>query len=102
MPVSRSVLMLAALLTLTGCATETCKDRSCSPDEKLAEAVKTQLDLQPALLADQLHVNAEGGMVYVHGLVSTFVEYQEVDRIGRAVPGVKQLINMTTVDNTRY
>ena len=99
---SRPVLILAALLALSGCAAESCRDRPCGADEKLAEAVKTELDRHAALLADQLHVDAEGGTVYVHGLVSTLLEYQEVDRIGRSVPGVIRFINATVVDNARY
>ncbi len=83
----------AALLVLSGCA---------EPADKLAETVKAKLDENPALLADQLHVNSEGGTVYVHGLVSTDLEYRLVEQIGRGVPGVKRFINATSVDNARY
>ena len=98
----RSGLFLAALLTLSACASETCQDRPCTPDQKLSETVKTALDKEPGLLVDQLHVHADAGTVYVNGLVSTYLEYQLVDQIGHGVPGVKRLVNATSVDNARY
>ena len=95
-------LLVAALLTLSACAAETCRDRPCTSDQKLTEAVKTSLDREPALVVDQLRVSSDGGTVYVYGLVSTYLEYQLVEKIGRGVPGVKLFMNATSVDNTRY
>lgn len=97
----RSLFLLAAL-TLSGCAAETCADRPCSPDERLVEAVRVKLAEHPGLVADHLQIEAQGGTVYAHGLVSTDLEFRMLDEIVRGVPGVKRFVNATSVDNARY
>lgn len=91
--------LLTATLILTGCATESCKDHPCSPDEKLAEAVRVNIESRPALLADHLKVVGEDGTIYLYGLVSTSLEFAEVEEIAKATPGVKKVVNACGIDN---
>ena len=92
----KTVLPLAALLLLAGCAIDT------PADEKLDEAVRSSFAQHPALQADHLKIYSQDGTVYIYGFVSTYVEYTEVERVARATPGVQRVANMTTIDNTRY
>ena len=97
----RSVLTIAVMLSLAGCAAETCKDHPCSPDQRLTEAVRNSLNQHISLVVDTLRVETEDGTVYVRGVVSTYLEFQQVDQYVRAVPGVKRFVNATTIEN-RY
>lgn len=92
-----SVLMVA--LCLAGCATESCRDRACSPDETLVEAVKANIALHPALLSDHIRVRADQGVVYLSGFVSTGLELSEVEDVAKATPGVTRVINDCAIEN---
>ena len=93
--------LLTVLLILAGCAAETCQDHACSPDEKLVEAVKTNINQHSALLSDHLRVQADHGVVYLYGLVSTNVELAEVEDVAKATPGVTKVVNMCAIDNVQ-
>jgi osmotically-inducible protein OsmY len=86
---------LAVLLLLTACAER-------PADERLEEAVRASIDQYPALLVDHLTVRSENGVIYIYGLVSTYVEYVDVERVAKATRGVNQVVNVTSVDNSRY
>ena len=88
-------LLLAALFLLAACA-ET------PADEKLEEAVRASFRENPGLLADHLTIHSENGVVYISGLVSTYLEFTEAEQLAKAAPGVKQVVNMTSVDNSRH
>src|SRR5579859_3840630 len=96
-----SLPLLMALFMLAGCAAETCQDHACSPDEKLVEAVKANINRHSALLSDHLRVQADHGVVYVYGLVSTNVELAEVENVAKATPGVTRVVNMCAIDNVQ-
>ena len=93
------VLVVSLSLMLTACAAETCADHPCSPDEKLVEAVKAGIHRHPALLTDQIRVQAEDGTVYLYGLVSTTLELIEVEDVAKSTPGVKKVVNLCGVDD---
>lgn len=93
--------VLTVVLLLAGCAADTCQDHACSPDEKLVEAVKANIHQHPALLGDQLRVEADHGVVYLYGLVSTYVELAEVEDVAKATPGVTKVVNMCAIDNVQ-
>lgn len=101
MSFKRTLPLLTVLLMLTGCAVETCQDHACSPDEKLVEAVKTNINQHSALLSDHLRVQADHGVVYLYGLVSTNVELAEVEDVAKATPGVTKVVNMCAIDNVQ-
>jgi osmotically-inducible protein OsmY len=88
-------LPLALLSLLASCA-ETLSD------ERLQEAVEQNIHQNPALLADHLKVRSENGVIYLYGLVATYVEYVDVEKLAKATPGVKQVVNATSVDNSRF
>lgn len=88
-------LPLALLLLLAACA-------EAPSDEKLEQAVAQAFHQNTALLADHLKIRSENGVIYIYGLVSTYVEYADVERVAKATAGVKQVVNMTAVDNTRF
>jgi osmotically-inducible protein OsmY len=88
-------LPLAALVLLAACAAS-------ASDEKLEQAVRDSIHKHPALVVDNLRVHSENGVVYVSGLVSTYVEQVEVDQMLKTTPGVTKFVNMTTVDNSRF
>jgi osmotically-inducible protein OsmY len=93
--------VLAVLSLLAGCVAETCKDHPCSADDKLVEAVKANIAQHPALMADTLRVQADQGVVYLYGLVSTQLELTEVEDVARATAGVIRVVNLCGVDNRR-
>ena len=101
MSFKRGLPLLTVLLILAGCAAETCRDHACSPDETLVEAVKANINLHSALLSDHLRVQADHGVVYLYGLVSTNVELVEVEDVAKATPGVTKVVNMCAVDNVQ-
>ena len=70
-------------------------------DEKLEEAVRASFHEHTALLTDHLNIHCENGVVYVSGLVATYLEFTEVERVARTVPGVKQVVNMTAIESQR-
>jgi osmotically-inducible protein OsmY len=87
------------VLTLAGCAAETCRDHACSPDETLSEAVKAKIAEHPALLADHLRVQTDRGVVYLYGLVATYVELADVEEVAKATPGVTRVVNLCAIEN---
>jgi len=91
----RSLLALASLLLLASCA-ET------PADQRLQEAVEQSIHQNPALLADHLKVRCETGVIYLYGLVATYVEYVDVEKLAKSTPGVQRVVNATTVDNSRF
>ncbi len=99
MSFKRVLPLLMALSVLTACAAESCKDSPCSPDEKLAETVKVNIDKRPALLGDQLRVQAESGVVYLYGIVVSQLELYEVEDVAKTTPGVIRVVNMCTIEN---
>jgi len=101
MSLPRFFSALILISALSGCAADSCKDRPCSPDEKLIEAVEGNIRQHSALLTDQIRVRAADGTVYLYGLVSTNVELATVEDVARSTPGVKTVINLCAVDNAR-
>ena len=77
-----------------------CVDPS-SEDIKLSSDVQHAIDAHPALQTDLLRVQASNGVVYLNGLVDTWVEYYDAESVARAVPGVARVVNKLAVDN-RY
>jgi osmotically-inducible protein OsmY len=99
----RLVPVLALLCALAGCASdESCANHPCTPDEKLVEAVKGNIGKHPALATDDLRVQAHEGIVYLYGLVSTDLELAEVAEAAKSTPGVKSVVNLCSVENSRY
>ena len=90
----KRILILALPALLAACALD-------PADERLSEAVSVNIHQVPGLAVDALQIHSENGVVYIHGLVSTHLEYVEVERIAKATKGVKQVVNMTAVDNQR-
>ena len=99
MSFKRLLPLLTVLSVLTACAAESCKDVPCSPDETLAETVKINLARHPALLADQLRVQADHGVVYLYGIVVSQLELYEVEEVAKATPGVTRIVNMCAIEN---
>jgi osmotically-inducible protein OsmY len=99
MSFKRVLPLLTVLLVLTACAARTCKDGPCSPDQRLAETVKVNIDKRPGLLGDQLRVQADQGVVYLYGIVVTQLELYEVEEVAKATPGVVKVVNMCAIEN---
>jgi osmotically-inducible protein OsmY len=99
MSLKRVLPLLMALSVLTACAAVSCKDGPCSPDETLAETVKSRIDQRPALLGDQLRVQANNGVVYLYGIVVSQLELYEVEDVAKATPGVVRVVNMCAIEN---
>jgi osmotically-inducible protein OsmY len=90
---SLSPASLALAMALTACA-----DPS-SEDIKLSSDVQRAIDANPALQADLLRVQASNRVVYLNGVVDTWIEYYAAETAARSVPGVAQIINKLEVDN---
>jgi len=56
--------------------------------------VLSQLHQNSALAADQLHVEAIGGTVYISGQVDNEIERQSAEQIARSVPQVDRVVNL--------
>ena len=95
------VLIVSLSLLLAACAADSCKDRPCSPDEKLIEAVEVNIRQHPALLTDQIRVRADNGTIYLYGRVSTNVELVTVEEVAKATPGVKEVVNLCAIENVQ-
>ena len=99
MTCKRLLPFLMIVSSLAGCAAETCRDHACSPDDRLNESVKAKLAEHPALLADHLRVRADNGVVYLYGLVATYVELAEAEDVAKATPGVTRVVNLCAIEN---
>ena len=68
-------------------------------DQQLIEEVQTAIGHNPDLRADTLHDQAEDGVVYISGEVDTTLEHMNIDDLAAKLPGVKSVVNETSVGN---
>jgi osmotically-inducible protein OsmY len=88
---------------LTGCAAfGKCGLRECPADAKISAAVRTLLEQSPALGTPNLiSVQTVHGVVYLRGLVSTPYQIAEAGSIAERAPGVTDVQNLLSIDNSR-
>jgi osmotically-inducible protein OsmY len=88
---------LAALLLGACAGAGECESADC----RLAHAVLDRLNESSALKGDHLRVESIGGVVYLHGIVDTFVEFYMAQEIAAQTPGVTKVVNVLGLANTR-
>lgn len=66
---------------------------TCGADGRLAQEVLARIDESPALKGDHLRVQSYAGVVYLYGIVESFVEYYSAEEIARRVPHVVKVVN---------
>ncbi|HEY3849365.1 MAG TPA: BON domain-containing protein [Steroidobacteraceae bacterium] len=88
---------------LAGCAAfGACGVRECPADAKISAEVRTLLAQSPALGTPNLvSVQTVHGVVYLRGLVSTPYQIGEAGSIAGRAPGVTDVQNLLTIDNSR-
>jgi len=92
---ARLLAASCSLLLLAGCA-------DTPSDQALDETVTHSIRQHSALLADPtLRVRSVDGVVYLYGLVATYVEYAEVEKVAQAAVPTHQVVNLTTIENVQ-
>lgn len=90
---SLSLAGVALALVVAACANPS------SEDIKLSSDVQHVIDTHPALQMDQLRVQVSNHVVYLNGIVDTWVEYYDAETAARAVPGVVRVVNKLAISN---
>lgn len=90
---SLSLASLVLAASVVACADPT------SEDIKLSSDVQRAIDTHPALQMDLLRVQASNRVVYLNGIVDTWVEYYDAENAARAVPGVARVVNKLAISN---
>lgn len=98
----RVTLVCIGLSAALGCAAlGECGLRACPADAKISAAVRAQLAQSAALGPPNLiSVQTIRGVVYLRGLVSTPYQIAEGAIIAGQVPGVIDVQNLLTIDNS--
>jgi osmotically-inducible protein OsmY len=79
-----------------------CGLAECPADAKISAEVRDLLGKSPALGAPNLiEVRTSGGVVYLRGVVSTPYQIEQAGSIASGAPGVREVENLLTVDNSR-
>jgi osmotically-inducible protein OsmY len=98
-----AALCICVAAGLTGCAAfSKCGLHECSSDAKISAQVRVLLAQSPAVAAPNLiSVQTVHGVVYLRGIVSTPYQIGEAGSIAGQVPGVTDVQNLITIDNSR-
>jgi osmotically-inducible protein OsmY len=98
-----ATLCISLATALTGCAAfSKCGLRECPADAKISAEVRALLAQSPALGAPNLiSVRTVHGVVYLRGIVSTPYQIGEAGSIAGQAPGVTDVQNLVTIDNSR-
>jgi osmotically-inducible protein OsmY len=106
--VARVGWMRAALLCLCAAALGACASvgqcglSECPADARISAEVRELLGRSPALGAPNLiEVRTRRGVVYLRGVVSTPYQIEQAGSLASAAPGVREVENLLTVDNSR-
>jgi len=79
-----------------------CGFGECPADARISTEVRSLLAQSPALDTPNLiDVQTIRGVVYLRGLVSTPYQIAEAGNIAQRAPGVTQVQNMLSIDNSR-
>ena len=90
------------LTAVLGCAAGNCGLRECPADAKISAEVRTLLAQSPALgTPNPISVQTLRGVVYLRGLVSTPYQIAEGGALAARAPGVVDVQNMLSIDNSR-
>ena len=93
---TKMTVSFAAILLLAGCA-------DIGPENtQLAKAATAKIEEHSAFKTGRWHVQAFGHVVYVSGIVDTWLEYAAIQQYAQATPGVERVVNGTTVEGSRY
>ncbi len=92
------VLLLAGLVQ-TGAAAWSSVAVAADRDAEINAAVKSALNTDAALKADNIDVQTSNGMVHLRGLVDTRIEVQDAGNIAKGVPGVTSVMNELRSNN---
>lgn len=97
-----TVLCTWLVAALTGCAAfGTCGLQECPADAKISAAVRALLAQSPALESPNLiSVQTLHGVVYLRGLVSTPYQIAAAGSIAEGAPGVTNVQNLLSIDNS--
>lgn len=68
-------------------------------DQQVVDAVKKAIGRNADLRADLLRVRAADGIVYIGGQADTGLEQADIDQIVARLPGVKKVVDETSVLN---
>ncbi|MGO8857813.1 MAG: BON domain-containing protein [Steroidobacteraceae bacterium] len=98
-----AALCICLATALTGCAAfGNCGLRECPADARISAEVRTLLAQSPALETPNLiSVQTFHGVVYLRGLVSTPYQIAEAGSIAEGTPGVSEVQNLLSIDNSR-
>lgn len=81
---------------LAGCVSGNGKagcDAGCQQDRQITSAIESAMRERSALPDWQVQVQTKGGIVYLHGIVDTIVQKDDIESIARATPGVVDVEN---------
>ena len=97
-----TVLCVWLAAALAGCASfGKCGPGDCSGDAKITAEVRTLLAQSPSLGApNEISVQTVRGVVYLRGVVSTPLQIEEAGSIAEQAPGVTDVQNMLTINNS--
>lgn len=98
-----AALCICLTAGLTACsAFGQCGPRECRADAKISAEVRALLLQSPALAAPNLiSVQTIRSVVYLRGLVSTPYQIAEAGSIAARAPGVADVQNLLSIDNSR-
>jgi osmotically-inducible protein OsmY len=98
-----AALWICLAAALTGCAAfGRCGLRECPADAKISAQVRALLAQSPALgVPNLISVQTTHGVVYLRGLVSTPYQIAEAGSIAEQAPGVTDVQNLLSIDNSR-
>ena len=91
---------LLLCLVLGSCATAgKCSGDACAADDAITKDLRAQIFDRPQLANANISVQTLNGVVYLRGLVDTYVEKMSVEDMARAIPGVKKVVNSIEMRN---
>ncbi|MBO0724548.1 MAG: BON domain-containing protein [Blastocatellia bacterium] len=93
MKLSFIAIVVALVISLTGCESRTATDAT------VTTAVKNKLAAEPTTSAARINVDTANGVVTLSGAVPTAAEKSEAERIARNTQGVTQVVNNITVES---
>lgn len=98
-----SVALALALLGLAGCSLaqtyHKCGMSGCAGDVQITAKVQALLDRQPGVFGNDISVQTLDHVVYLHGIVDTDVQREEVVAAARSVAGVARVVESIAIRN---
>lgn len=96
----RSALAVLTVLALLPALLARAQQRGdSSADYRITAQIQAALYRAPTLASNDISVQVRAGVVYLHGLVDTNVQRDEVEQIARATAGVDRIVDSIELRN---